>query len=238
VRKKALELAVLLAFASGSIACGVIEAPAILALDEGSSLDLNLNPDSPNPLFVETIDLEGGVATLMSVDIDLFALLFGLPIEGTVGVTDLLFAGEPILLFGFPTGAICTILDPTLPTGGDVSIDIFDHQLNNASVDFAMDVATTILVENPDLSGPFPNGLPIALAVNSSADLTLAELLGLISGNAEGVLTIDQPVSERFEIQILNLNLLLGADGVLTLTTANAFPTGPNLDACIEFLSL
>lgn len=238
MRKKAPLLALLVALSSGSIACGVIEAPAILALDEGSAMDLIVNPDTPNPLPVGTVGLEGGAATLMTVDIGLFDLLFGQPIDGTVEVTDLLFAGTPFSLFGFPTGAVCTIPDPNSASSGTVSIDIFDQQLNNASVDFVMDLATAIVVENPDLSGPFPDGLPLNLAVDSSADLTLAELFGLISGNAEGVLSISQPLSERFDIQILGLTIPLGIEGELTLTTVNAFPTGQLLDDCIAFLAL
>ena len=238
MRNKALLLATLFAFASGSIGCGVIEAPTILALDEGSSMDLSVNPDTPNPLPVATIGLEGGVVTLMTVNLDLFHLLWGLPIDGTVEVTDLLFAGTPFSLFGFPTGAVCTIPDANNPSTGTVSIDIFDQKLNNATVDFAMDLAAAIVVENPDLSGPFPNGLPLALPVDASADLSLAELFGLISGNAEGVLSITQPVSQRFTVKLLNLMIPLGIDGTLTLTTANAFPTGPLLDDCIDFLSL
>jgi hypothetical protein len=216
----------------------MIEAPAILALDEGSAMDLIVNPDTPNPLPVATIGLEGAAATLMTVDIGFFDVLLGLPLDGTVEVTDLLFAGTPFSLFGFPTGAVCTIPDPNSASTGTVSIDIFDQQLNNASVSFAMDLATAIVVENPDLSGPFPDGLPLNLAVDADADLTLAELLALISGNAEGVLTITQPLSERFDIQILGLTIPLGIEGALTLTTVNAFPTGPLLDDCIEFLSL
>ena len=63
MRKKAPLLALLIALSSGSIACGVIEAPAILALDEGSAMDLIINPDTPNPLPVSTIGLEGGAAS-------------------------------------------------------------------------------------------------------------------------------------------------------------------------------
>lgn len=236
--RKGLELTLLVAFASGTVACGVIEAPAILALDEGSQMEVIVNPDTPNPLPVGTIGLEGGAVTLMTVEIGLFDLLFGQPIDGTVEVTDLLFAGTPFSLFGFPTGAVCTIPDPNSDSSGTVSIDIFDHQLNNASVDFAMDLAAAIVVENPDLSGPFPDGLPLSLEVDSSADLTLAELIGLISGNAEGTLTISQPVSERFDVKVLGLTIPLGVEGLLTLTTVNAFPTGPLLDDCIEFLSM
>jgi hypothetical protein len=238
VRKKALELAILVAFASGSVACGVIEAPAILALDEGSAIDITVNPDTPNPLPVATVALEGGVVTLMSVEIDLFHLLLTLPATGTIEVTDLLFAGEPFTLFTLPTGAVCTIPDPNGSSGGTVSLDIFDQQLNNASLEFAMDVATAIVVENPSLSGPFPDGLPIGLAVDSEADLTLIELIGLISGSAEGAITVTQPLSERFIVPFLNLEIPLGVDGVLTLTTVDAFPTGPFLDDCIDFLSM
>jgi hypothetical protein len=238
VRCKALRLAILVAFASGGIACGVIEAPITLALDEGSSMTISLNPETPNPIVLGTVDLEGGVDTLMTAEFGLFDLLFKRPVLGTLEIIDLLFAGTPFNLLGIPTNEVCTIQDPNGASGGSVLIDIFDHQINNASLQFVMDMATAIKVGNPVLAGAIPDGFPLVLSVDSEADLTLAEMLTLLTGDAEGVLSITQALDEQFVVTVLGLPISLGIVGELTLTTVNEFPTGALLDDCIALLGL
>ena len=238
VRYKALRLAVLVAFAASGIACGVIEAPMTLALEEGSSMTISLNPETPNPIVLGTVELEGGVETLMTAEIGLFDLLLKRPVLGTLEVTNLLFAGTPFSLLGIPTNEVCTIQDPNTASGGSVLIDIFDHQINNASLQFVMDMATAIKVGNPFLSGAIPDGFPLVLSVDSEADLSLAEMISLISGDAEGGLSITQVLDEQFVVDVLGLSLSMGVTGELTLTTVNEFPTGLLLDDCIALLGL
>ena len=237
MRKQALELLVALALVTGgSVGCGVIEAPMTLALEEGSAMDVILNPDSPNPLNWGTVELEGGVETLMTAEFSLWDILFKRPVLGTLEVTDLLFAGTPFAIFGLSTEEVCTFQDPANPGGGTVLIDIFDHQINNASLQFVMDLASRIKIGNPQLSGAVPEGLPLVLSVDSEADLSLTEMLSLLSGNAEGGLTVTQPLDERITVNVLGVNLNLGVVGALTLSTVNEFPTGPLLDDCIALL--
>jgi hypothetical protein len=238
VRKNVLLLAALTAFAAGQVACGVIEAPMTLALEEGSSMQISLNPTSPNPLVLGTVDLEGGVETLMTAEFSLFAILFHQPVFGVIEVNDLLFAGTPFSLLGIPTGEVCTVQDPNVSSGGTVLIDIFDHQINNASIQFVVDLAAVIRLGNPTLANLIPDGFPLVLSVDADADLTLAEMLALISGDAEGGLAITQELDEVLIADLLGTPLEIGVQGELTLATVNEFPTGPLLDDCIALLGL
>lgn len=237
-KKNALLLTALIAFASGQVACGVIEVPMTLALEEGSSIDIYLNPSAPTPPLLGTVDLEGGVETLMTAEFDLIAILFHQPVFGMIEVNDLLFAGTPFTLLGIPTDEVCVIPDPNVASGGTVLIDIFDNQINNASVQFAIDMATAIKVGNPTLANLIPDGFPLVLSVDADADLTLTEMLALLSGDAEGGLTITQELDEVIIVDLLGTQLPIGIEGALTLSTVNEFPTGPLLDDCIAFLGL
>jgi hypothetical protein len=201
-------------------------------------MTISLNPDTPNPLVLGTVELEGGVSTLMTAEIGYWDLVFHRPILGTLEITDLLFAGTPFSLLGIPTDEVCTIQDPNTPSGGTVLIDLFDHKINNASLQFVMDMATAIKVGNPILAGAIPDGFPLVLSVDSEADLSLMEMLSLMTGDAEGGLSITQTLDEQFEVTVLGAVLSMGVEGELTLTTVNEFPTGPLLDDCIALLGL
>lgn len=236
--KKALQLTAVTVFAASSIACGDIEALMTLALDEGSSMQISLNPDTPNPVLLGTVDLEGGVDTVMTAEIDLFALLFAQPIIGAIEVEDLLFAGTPFDLLGIPTDEVCVIKDPNGASGGTALIDLFDHQPNNASLQFMIDLASRIRVGNPFLAGAIPEGFPLVLEVDSEADLSLAEMLSLISGSGDGGFSVTQELDEQFDVDVAGIPLSLGVTGELSLSTVNEFPTGPLLDDCIALLGL
>ena len=237
MRCKALRLAVLVAFAAGGLACGAMEMPMTLALEEGSGMSIYLNPTT-TPLLLGDVQLEGGVETLMTTQIDLMDLLWHRPIMGTIEITKLLFAGTPFSLLGIPTGAVCTVPDPNTPSGGTVLIDLFDHKINNASVQFVMDMATAIKVENPVLAGAIPDGFPLVLTVDSEADLSLAEMLGMFLGTGGGGFGITQELDEVFTVSVMGLPLELGVVGQLTLNTVDEFPTGALLDDCIALLGL
>ena len=238
MRKNALLLAMLIACAAGQVACGVIEVPMTLALDEGSSMEITLGPNSPNPIVLGTIDLEGGVETRMSAEISLSAILFKKPLLGLIAVDDLLFAGTPFALLGIPTGEVCTVVDPEGPSGGSVMIQILDHKLNNASLAFVMDLAALIKLGNPTLAALIPDGFPLLLSIDSEADLTLTQMLALISGDAEGGLSITQDLDEVLSVELFGNPVEVGVVGSLTLSTVNEFPVGPLLDDCIALLGL
>jgi len=208
-----------------------------LALEEGSGMSIYLNPTT-TPVLLGDVQLEGGVDTLMTTQIDLMDLLWHRPIMGTIEVTNLLFAGTPFSILGIPTNEVCTVPDPNTPSGGSVLIDLFDHKINNASLQFVMDMATAIKVGNPVLAGAIPDGFPLVLSVDSEADLSLAEMLSLFAGDTEGGFSITQDLDEVFTVTVVGIPLEMGVLGQLTLTTVNEFPTGALLDDCIALLGL
>lgn len=231
--------AVVVAFVASSVGCGVIESPITLALEEGSSMDILINPDSAAPINGGTVELEGGVETLMTAEIDFFDVLRRRPVVGMIEVGDLLFGGTEFQIFGIPTGAVCTTQDPNGASGGTVLIDIFDRQVNNASLEFRVDLASVIEVTNPAIAGLLPGGLPLTLQVDSEADLTLAEMLALISGDSDGRIMITQMLDERTALTLgAGAPIDIGIVGELTLSSVNEFPTGPLLDTCIAALGL
>lgn len=229
LREKLALLGLLVAFAGNSIACGQISVPMTLALDsEASSISLELLP-AGTPLG--TTVLEGGVDTNMEIDINLFDILFFQPLSGGIEIVDLLFAGTELSILGIPTGTLCTIVDESAPGGGTAIIDIFAGEIS-----FNMDLATVILPTDPGLLSLIPDGFAFPTSFSDTAELSLIDLLGLAFGNADGGLTITQPLDTVISVEVLGLPLDLGISGEITLATANEFPTGPLLDQCDDFL--
>ena len=106
-KNKLLLLSTLVAFSANGIACGNIQVPMTLVMDsDNSSISLTLLPAN---LPLGTTVFEGGLTTLMTLDIGLFELLFHQPFAGVVEVTDLLFGSSSINILGTPTGTLCTI---------------------------------------------------------------------------------------------------------------------------------
>ncbi len=228
---KFLLLGTLVAFALNGVACGKIEVPMTLAVQNpGSSIDLTLEPAG---LPLGTSYFQGGLTTLMTMDIGLIELLFHLPFSGVIEITDLLFGSSSINILGTPTGTLCTIVDESNPGGGTALVDIFHEQ-----IDFNMDVGTVILPTNPDLLALLPDGFQFAFTFANSADLSLADLLGLAFGNAEGGLTVEQDFSDVIDVVVLGQPLQIGVTGQLLLATANEIPSGLLLvDRCVDFLA-
>ena len=230
LRQKVQLLGMLAVFAATQVACGQIEVPMTLALDSSqSSISLSLQPAG---LPLGTTELEGGVSTLMTMDIGLIEILFHLPFSGVIEVGDLLFGGSSINIFGSPTGTLCTVVDESSPGGGTVLADIFD-----GTIDFDMALGTLILPTDPGILVLIPDGFAFEFAFSDSADLSLIDLLGLAFGNADGGLTVQQSFSEVIEVLILGNPLQIGIDGQVTMATANEFPSGLLLDECDAFLS-
>jgi hypothetical protein len=228
--RQTLLLGMLTVFAASQVACGQIEVPMTLALDSSqSSISLSLQPAG---LPLGTTELEGGVSTLMTMDIGLIEILFHLPFSGIIEVTDLLFGGTSINILGTPTGTLCTIVDESAPGGGTVLVDIFDGM-----IDFDMVLGTAILPTNPAILALIPDGFAFEFAFSDSAELSLVDLLGLAFGNADGGLALTQTFSDVIEVIVLGNPLQIGIDGQVTLATANEFPSGLLLDECDAFLS-
>jgi hypothetical protein len=232
MRNKALRLVVLLGFAVGAIGCGEIQMPMTLALDEGSAIGIALVGVWGDEIPLGTTELEGGVETSMTATIDLAALLLKVPIFGIIEIDDLLFAGSEFAILGIPTGTLCTIPDPNGSSGGSALIDFA-----NSRIDFVMDLDTAIKITNPVLGNLIPDGFLFTMSVEEGADVTLAELLEMAFGNADGVLSITQDLDVSIVAEVLGSALPLHVTGQLTLSTANEFPTGDMLDECIAFLA-
>ena len=232
MRNKALKLVALLVFAMGAIGCGQIQMPMTLALEEGSGIDIAMVGAGGNEIPLGRTELEGGVETTMTATIDLLALLLNIPIFGVISIDNLLFGGSEFLILGIPTGTVCTIPDPNGSSSGSVLID-----LANGHIDFVMDLDTAIKVTSPILGAAIPDGFLFTMAVDDGADMTLAELLDMAFGNADGVLSMTQDLDVLMDTEVGGFPLTLHITGGLTLSTANEFPTGDMLDDCIAYLA-
>jgi hypothetical protein len=236
--QKALQLFVVAMFAATSMACGQIEIPMTLALlGEDNSIEMTLLPDTPQATTFD-IDLEGGVETRMVVELSLTDLIFKHGIFSQIVIDDLLFAGTPFTILGIPTEEVCVVVDENAAGGGGVAfIDIF-----NSLVSFDMQLATAVLIGNDFLGGAIPDGFPFAIDVQSTAELTILDMLGLIFGSADGGLQITQTIEDTIIADIdlggpAPLQLPIQINASLTLGTANEFPTGTLLNDCYAFLA-
>jgi hypothetical protein len=243
MRAKALKLLVLLGFTVGAIGCGAIQVPVIFALEEGSAITIAVPGLGPggSELVLGTTYLEGGIETTVAVDIDPPSLFRDrLPVSGVMEISDLLFGGSEFDILGNPTGTICTVPNPNGALSGDALLDIFDDQgkrLRDVHIDIDMVLDTAIKITDPVLGGAIPDGFPFTISVSDAADLAVPEVIAVVNGNADGVLSITQPHDETFVTEVLpGLFLPLHITGELILTTANAFPTGLLIDECIAFL--
>ena len=231
IQKKFVLLGALIAFALNGIACGKIQVPMNLGVQNpGSEISLTLVNPPLGPLG--TSEFQGGVSTVMTMDIGLFDVLFHLPFSGVIEITDLLFGGSSINILGTDTGTLCTVLDPDNPGGGTALVDIYHEQ-----VTFNMDAGTLILPTNPSVAALLPNGFPFAFSFSDTMDLSLADLLGLAFGSADGALTITQPLDDTINVTLLGIPLEIGVTGQLVLSTVNELPGGDLIDICNAFLA-
>lgn len=231
LKNKILLLATLVVFSANGIACGQIQVPMTLVVDSDvSSIALTLEP-AGIPLG-ETF-LEGGLSTLMTLDIGLIELLFHLPFSGVIELTDLLFGSTSINILGNPTGTLCTVIDPMNPGGGSVLVDIFD-----GTIDFDLSAGSVILPTNPTIAALIPDGFPFAFMFSDSAELSLLDLLSLAFGDAAGGLSVEQTFMDVIEVEILGNPIMIGLDGTVSLATANEIPSGlPLVEECEAFLA-
>ncbi len=230
---KTLKLTLIAMFAMGSIACGEIEMPMILALQgEDNSINMTMFPDTPTAQSF-TIDLEGGVETRMVISLSLLDLIFQHGVFAQIVIDDLLFGGTPFAILGQSTDEVCVVVDEAAGGGGGMAfVDIFQGLIS-----FDMSLATAVLIGSPLLGGAIPDGFPFAMDIQETAEMSLIDMLGLAFGSADGGFAISQTISDSMIVDVLGLQIPIDIESSMTLGTANEFPTGDLLDDCYAFLA-
>ena len=229
-RSEGLKRALMLAGLVGTVVVGtgcsqVLD--TILEAQEGSGVTILLGALELETTFV------GGIDSTVEIEISLFDLLFGRPLDGTVTINDLLLAGTPIIIPigpGLSTGAICVSpLDPENPGGGTIEIDLKHRKLT-------MQVSSTAGIRLADpLLGPAVGVLEFPVEVDTVAPVSLIDLLGALGGGSlpldfvqEVSLVIDDPGSP-FNGAVVT--------GQFVLAQADSFPTDPLITECRDLLA-
>ncbi|MEM7410850.1 MAG: hypothetical protein AAF430_11495 [Myxococcota bacterium] len=219
-------LGLLVAFAFGAVACS-IQQEVVLAVEEGASIEVTI----PN-LEPQTSNLSGGLKSQLDIDISFLRILFGLPLNGTIDVTEILIAGS-----GFPVippfplqSTLCQYADPADPGGGSVSVSLASRQLGIQTTANALIVPVDPIVLS--LFGGEP--IPFPVAIDVTAPITLLDLLGVIGGG-DLPLSLVQELDFVFESENPLLDGLT-ITGELPLSTAEAIPDGPLVSECETFL--
>lgn len=228
VRMKALKLAVLATFAATSIGCGTIEMPMALAL----SGDDNFISFQAGDSAAEEMQLEGGVATTMALELDLFDLILQQAVFGSITIDDLLFGGTELNILGvLPSEEVCVIQDPDAPGSGLTTVNIFE-----GLIQFQMNLVTNVVFGNPALMNILgPKGFPFDLSVEDEAQLGLIEMLSLAFGNSDGAFEITQTIDNlMFDFTLGPLTVPVVVNAQLTLATASEIPVGPLVQQCID----
>ena len=228
-----LKIAVLAAVASTGLGCGNIDLPMVLALAQDGSntitMDLAIAGAPPDGTPDATIDLEGGAATTMSLDLgDLFK-----PggILAMITVDDVQFAGPSVLfpiipgVLEIPTGTLCV---RDLPGGGGTAL----LRPLRSQVAFDLTLATGIFALGlyPAVS---PDPFPFDAVISDTFPLSFSDLIALAFGG-DSDFAVTQNISTTLEGLTGTLALINGSqvDASLTLETADALPTGVLLDEC------
>jgi hypothetical protein len=234
-RSKRFMVLALAAVAFHSTACS-LTIEQILAMQEGSTFELSVL-DLP----ATVLPVEGGTVMNIDIFISIFDLILG-DFEGDITTGDLLFTAPPFNFLGIPafnTGEICVVLDEVDPGGGT-----FEANLYSGSATFDVQLNTVILIGNPVLAALLPGGgFAFPFDLQSTVPLSLGDMLGLLTGS--GDLQISQTLDQSTDFELDpdgpggNPPTVLPAHigGTLTLASADAFPTSPLLEDCIEFLA-
>ncbi len=223
--QKQLKLALtsLVALATmGSVGCS-LEIEQTLAVDEGSALEVEAPAGSGN---VGVASLEGGTVMAIDMFISYFDILFG-DFEGDVSVVEILFASDGFSLLGIPTEELCVIPDPAGAGGGTFEANLFKKE---ATFDVAIN--TRAIVGSPIIGGLIPDGFAFPFNLQSTVPLSLTDMLGLLTGS--GGLSVSQSFSETVDVDLGGASLPVGFSGTIALSSADAFPTSPLIDTCLE----
>jgi hypothetical protein len=233
MRKLMMTLAVS-ALAMSSVACS-LNVEQIMAVQPGSAFTIaTVTPIASSA----NQNLEGGAVMNIDIFISLFDLFLG-DFEGDITVGEVLIAapGFPFLGFtGIPTGIICVAPEEGNPGGGTFEANLF---LKRATFDVALN--TEAIFGSTLVSNLLGGALPFPFALESTIPFKLSDALGLFSGSSD--LTITQPVSQPIDLTTAGgppfggIHVTGSITGSISLSSADAFPTSPLLDDCIELLA-
>lgn len=229
--RTASRLVRLLALASvalGATACQ-LEQEWILALEEDAAAYDILIP----PANFQTTALSGSLTARATLEISIWHLLFGLPLEGDFEVQEVAIAGAPIRIappFPLESG-FCQSLDTEVAGSGR-----FEISLERREIALRAEVPTRVATIHPVaemiLGGePFP----VPITIDAAGDFTLYDLLRWLGGEAPP-LSLVTPVFFELETDIRTIDGLT-LEGDLPFRTVGEVPTGPDLDACAAFLA-
>ncbi len=217
--------ALVMAVAAGSFGCN-LSIDQTLALDEGSAMEIEVPAGSGT---VAVAPLEGGTVMNIDIGIGFFDLILG-NIDGDVSVGEILFASSGFNLLGLDTEELCVVPDPADPGGGSFAADIW-----GGSATFDVSINTRGLIGNEALAAAIPDGFAFPFNLQSTVPLSLGDMLGLLTGG--GGLSVTQELDETFNAEIGPISLPLHIGGELSLSSVDAFPTSPLLDACLEIVA-
>jgi hypothetical protein len=221
----------LLAVAAQSVACS-LQIDQILEVQDGSELTLGILSQPP-----DVLPLEGGTVMSIDVSIGFFDLLLG-NVDGDVTVDDLLIAAPSFDVLGLPylnTGTVCVV-----PQDGGAAGGTFDANIYAGTADFDVAIDTIALLSNPVLAALLPGGgFAFPFHLQDSLPFGISEALGFLTGS--GSFEVSQTIDLDIEIDLDGPG---GQDpipghvgGMIDLSSADAFPTSPLLDDCIDLLS-
>ena len=226
--------ALLTAFVLPSVACGTIELPIDLALEQPSEIAIDLSALFPPPNDLAVTSLVGGVETTITAQlglIEFIAVTLGQALPATIAVDDIRIAGTELLIGGLlSTGTLCVAPDPLVASGGVAMLNLL---LGVAAFDLTL--ASLIYVTDPFLGPTVGGALPFAAEIDAITPLSIGDLLALATGTGGGLV-----LTQEIDTMLPPDTPIIGAAGVsatLSLATTDVFPTDPLLDECEIFLS-
>jgi hypothetical protein len=232
MRNKLMMTVALLALAMTGTACS-LNVEQIMAVQSGSNMTIATTAPIPSSANQA---LEGGAVMNIDIFISLFDLFLG-DFEGDIEVGEVLIAAPGFGFLGIvPTGIICVAPNATNPGGGTFEANLF---LKKATFD--VDLNTEAHFGNPQVANLLGGALPFPFSLVSTIPFKLSDALGLFSGSSS--LTITQPINQPINLVTSGgppfggIQVLGSITGSITLASADAFPTSPLLDDCIEFLA-
>ena len=228
--------AVLCCVAMGSVGCS-LTIDQIFEMQPGSGADVSIIAFGSGQEFPQgRLSFEGGTVMRIDVSTSLLDYLDG-TVDGDVAILDLLFAVGKFTFLGMNAGLTCVVPDD--PVGGGT----FSYAALAQQATFDVIVNTKALITNAVFAGLVRGGafkFPFHLV--ATMPLTLLDALGLFTGT--GSLTVTQPLDAYYTVPMVqdpnnpafDWQLPIHVKGEVTLTTTDAFPVTPTVQACLDYL--